>query len=89
MGGRGGPARNNMSAGILAMKIQGDGWRAALAVHRAMSASIGFIVYSYQSQLDFSFLEHRNADYGNVSEIIYVSNCDGRAKSTRPAVRSE
>jgi hypothetical protein len=48
MGGRGGPARNNMSAGILAINIQGDGWRAALAVHRAMTASIGFIVYSYQ-----------------------------------------
>jgi hypothetical protein len=67
MAERGDPARNHMPSGLLAIDIQGHGGRAGYSPGKW--ASIGFIAYSYHSQLDSSVLEPRDVDDGVESQF--------------------
>jgi len=64
MAEHGGPARNHMPSGLLAMEIQSDFRRVALAIRRANKRlNWIYLLQLPTAQLDLSVLEYRDAAY--------------------------
>jgi hypothetical protein len=81
MGERGGSAGNHMPPGLHAMEIQGDGWSVALAIRGAnkrFNRICGLQLPT--AQLGLSFLEFRNADYGNCRRDYLYFKSQGSGK---------
>jgi hypothetical protein len=75
------PARNDKPPGLLAMEIQGDRGRIALALRRSNKRfNWIYLLQLPTPQLDFSVLEFRNADYSDHGRGYLCFKLSGAAK---------